>query len=228
MMESAGMVLAMGMISIVALYVLVVIITGLYQEYAERALRDTVRETGITVAEAERALMIQLSEHTKNILDENKRSHSTALYALDPCAGVLRAIAVDSEGRVQTSSHELRAITVPSDAKCPVCHALILDGGALVFCGSCRLAHHEECWNENKKCAAYGCADDGAIHFESPAELSVAAVREEAVSLFELWLNPSILRCEAHAEIHAGWWATCNCRMVVIERMTREFIRKSK
>lgn len=88
----------------------------------------------------------------------NERPLAAAnFYGLDAAASVMRPIQVDGEGKVLTSPGS--PVTVPVDAKCPICHALILDGGALVFCGSCRLAHHEECWNSNNhKCAAYGCA----------------------------------------------------------------------
>jgi len=51
------------------------------------------------------------------------------------------------------------AVEVPVDAKCPVCHALLLDGGALTFCAKCSLPHHTECANGGK-CAAFACGTE--------------------------------------------------------------------
>jgi hypothetical protein len=59
---------------------------------------------------------------------------------------------------------------------CPICQTQVVRGEAIVACPSCSLSYHEECWNENRGCGAYGCAqapetvksnvDPSRVHWE--------------------------------------------------------------
>lgn len=40
---------------------------------------------------------------------------------------------------------------------CSICLSVIISGEEVVLCPYCQLPFHEECWNENKGCSAYGC-----------------------------------------------------------------------
>ena len=46
---------------------------------------------------------------------------------------------------------------------CGVCQSPILPGEATIPCTSCSQVYHAECWYENRGCAAYGCAQVGAL-----------------------------------------------------------------
>ena len=40
---------------------------------------------------------------------------------------------------------------------CAICQSGIVAGERILHCPSCDLPFHEECWNENRGCSAYGC-----------------------------------------------------------------------
>lgn len=117
---------------------------------------------------------------------ELRASRMSMLVGLDPAANVARPVQVDSGGAIVVSGARISAthdpvdrftsspITVPATALCPVCKAQVLDGCAIVFCGACRLVHHEECASGHK-CAAYGCGAElksGDVAFcDAPAFL---------------------------------------------------------
>ncbi|HEX5245309.1 MAG TPA: FHA domain-containing protein [Tepidisphaeraceae bacterium] len=44
---------------------------------------------------------------------------------------------------------------------CAICQSPMTQGEATHVCPSCGLVFHEECWKENRGCAAYGCAQVG-------------------------------------------------------------------
>ena len=44
-----------------------------------------------------------------------------------------------------------------SSGTCPFCQTPILDEAHQVFCKSCGIPHHDECWQENGHCAVFGC-----------------------------------------------------------------------
>ncbi len=46
---------------------------------------------------------------------------------------------------------------------CSVCQTVIEDDDARTTCGDCKLPFHEECWQENLGCSAYGCASVNAL-----------------------------------------------------------------
>ncbi len=54
---------------------------------------------------------------------------------------------------------------------CSICQTRIRDEQVKHVCPSCSLAYHEECWIENRGCAAYGCVQVGVL--DRPAEESV-------------------------------------------------------
>lgn len=52
------------------------------------------------------------------------------------------------------------AISSPRNAGiCPYCRETLQSAskGAVVFCVSCDVRHHLECWTENKQCTTWGC-----------------------------------------------------------------------
>ena len=40
---------------------------------------------------------------------------------------------------------------------CPYCQTPIKPGETVVFCSSCSIPHHQECWNEGRGCTTFGC-----------------------------------------------------------------------
>lgn len=40
---------------------------------------------------------------------------------------------------------------------CPICQVQILRGEPAIGCPACQLGHHDECWQANEGCGAYGC-----------------------------------------------------------------------
>lgn len=47
---------------------------------------------------------------------------------------------------------------------CPFCKTEIKEGDAVKVCPSCGIPHHEGCWEENKGCTTFGCAEQ---HYEA-------------------------------------------------------------
>jgi hypothetical protein len=70
--------------------------------------------------------------------------------------------------------------STPSPAvKCGVCHSPILPTEARTTCPNCKLVFHEECWQENYGCSAYGCTQ---VNVLKPTETETAeAPSAEAV-----------------------------------------------
>src|SRR3954447_19166442 len=42
---------------------------------------------------------------------------------------------------------------------CPICQTQVVRGESVIACPACELSYHEECWEENRGCGAYGCAE---------------------------------------------------------------------
>lgn len=42
--------------------------------------------------------------------------------------------------------------------RCAICQTAIVAGEVVVICPDCALPFHDECWQENRGCAQYGCA----------------------------------------------------------------------
>ncbi len=59
---------------------------------------------------------------------------------------------------------------------CPICQTQVVRGESMIACPACSLSYHEECWNENRGCGAYGCSqapetvkskvDPSVVHWE--------------------------------------------------------------
>src|SRR5205807_1402812 len=41
---------------------------------------------------------------------------------------------------------------------CPYCRFPLKEGTEMVVCGTCKAAHHADCWDDNHGCAVVGCA----------------------------------------------------------------------
>jgi len=63
---------------------------------------------------------------------------------------------------------------------CGVCHAPIIASESMTPCPSCGLKFHEDCWIENRGCAAYGCSQVGILAAsDNSADHQSPAVRTE-------------------------------------------------
>lgn len=71
-----------------------------------------------------------------------------------PMAGSEPTVAVEETGRSAAPAHLELSI-------CSICQSPIQRVEATHGCPSCGLLFHEECWKENRGCAAYGCAQVG-------------------------------------------------------------------
>lgn len=71
-----------------------------------------------------------------------------------PIAGSEPTIAGEETGRSSASADVELSI-------CSICQSPIERAEATHGCPSCGLLFHEECWKENRGCAAYGCAQVG-------------------------------------------------------------------
>lgn len=47
---------------------------------------------------------------------------------------------------------------------CPFCRTEIREEDAVKVCPACGIAHHQNCWNENKGCTTFGCSEQ---HYEA-------------------------------------------------------------
>jgi uncharacterized membrane protein YhaH (DUF805 family) len=47
---------------------------------------------------------------------------------------------------------------------CPVCGCTVELHDRVTVCPACKIAHHEECWRENKGCSTYGCTKVNALN----------------------------------------------------------------
>jgi len=44
-----------------------------------------------------------------------------------------------------------------SGKTCPYCLTLFTPGEEVVYCSTCAMPHHTECWEENTRCTTFGC-----------------------------------------------------------------------
>ncbi|MGD0462509.1 MAG: FHA domain-containing protein [Tepidisphaeraceae bacterium] len=61
---------------------------------------------------------------------------------------------------------------------CGICQSQILSGEATTSCPDCSQSYHTECWRENRGCAAYGCAQVGALDEPIAADSSSPAAAD--------------------------------------------------
>jgi uncharacterized Zn finger protein (UPF0148 family) len=52
---------------------------------------------------------------------------------------------------------------------CPYCRFPLKYHETMVVCPACKVAHHADCWNENRGCTTYGCAYSPEAHPPQPA-----------------------------------------------------------
>ena len=52
-----------------------------------------------------------------------------------------------------------------AEKTCPFCKVKIHKGDEIAICPKCEIAHHKECWEENKGCTTFGC--DGKAESDS-------------------------------------------------------------
>ena len=71
-----------------------------------------------------------------------------------PIAGHQPVVADEPPARESTES-PVALVT------CSICQSLITEDETPHACPSCGLVFHDECWKENRGCAAYGCAQVG-------------------------------------------------------------------
>ncbi|MGD0540192.1 MAG: RING finger protein, partial [Tepidisphaeraceae bacterium] len=64
----------------------------------------------------------------------------------------------------------------PAARVCGICQSQILPGEATTACPECSQSYHTECWRENRGCAAYGCAQVGALDDQIVSDSSSPAV----------------------------------------------------
>jgi ribosomal protein S27AE len=57
----------------------------------------------------------------------------------------------------------LKGGAIALDELCSICQNLIEGHDRKIVCGKCGLPFHEECWQENLGCSAYGCANVDAL-----------------------------------------------------------------
>jgi hypothetical protein len=50
---------------------------------------------------------------------------------------------------------------------CPYCQTNIKENADKVVCSACHTPHHKECWEENKGCTTYGCANNPGTKIKS-------------------------------------------------------------
>jgi hypothetical protein len=64
---------------------------------------------------------------------------------------------------VNSSETSETVAEIPRATFCSICQSSIQAEEQIKVCTSCGLAFHAECWTENRGCAAYGCAEVGAL-----------------------------------------------------------------
>jgi len=60
---------------------------------------------------------------------------------------------------VKTSSDDI----LSEEPGCPYCGTGIRDGDVSIFCPSCGVEYHQECWLDSEGCATYGCSQTGIL-----------------------------------------------------------------
>ena len=61
-------------------------------------------------------------------------------------------------------------------SKCGICHTRFEDDDARTNCPQCGLEFHQDCWQENWGCSAYGCSQVGAL---KPHDVETVKVQSE-------------------------------------------------
>ncbi|HEX8525122.1 MAG TPA: FHA domain-containing protein [Tepidisphaeraceae bacterium] len=85
------------------------------------------------------------------------------------------AVAV-SAAAVAPEKPSLSLRSEPKLVMCAICQSRIDTGEQMTTCSECHLTFHEECWAENKGCAAYGCGNVNVL--ASPESVPVKQVDE--------------------------------------------------
>lgn len=57
---------------------------------------------------------------------------------------------------------------------CGICLSVIEHGEPMNICPACSASYHEECWQENKGCAVYGCSETPPVEQRSSVEIPVS------------------------------------------------------
>jgi len=52
---------------------------------------------------------------------------------------------------------------------CPVCKQEFNELSQVTVCPDCGIPHHTECWEMNRGCSTFGCAQQGSVKIEKPA-----------------------------------------------------------
>jgi hypothetical protein len=87
-----------------------------------------------------------------------------------------RGLYIGRVNRVSAFKQELL-----SCGTCPYCQTLIPDDANQVFCKSCGIPHHDECWQENGHCAVFGCGQMESLKtgLEQKEEQSLIVLGED-------------------------------------------------
>lgn len=70
-------------------------------------------------------------------------------------------------------SLEENIINTPKPRTCPYCQTKIKSGADTITCSECGTPHHKECWDENKGCTTFGCANNPHTKKNNPAVIDV-------------------------------------------------------
>ncbi|MDP9172859.1 MAG: FHA domain-containing protein [Planctomycetota bacterium] len=96
--------------------------------------------------------------------------------------GVSPPVAAPKPVEAESLAKDTPMMSEPAHQTCSICQSAILPGDPIETCGSCSNTYHAECWRENLGCAAYGCANVGALAPAADVETAQAATQEEQFS----------------------------------------------
>lgn len=69
---------------------------------------------------------------------------------------------------------------------CPYCSTDLYESGLVVECLDCETPHHQDCWDENKKCTTYSCGSTMGIetdkYMQRPTDLVGVESKEVVAS----------------------------------------------
>jgi hypothetical protein len=108
-----------------------------------------------------------------------------ALFVATPVAVRPGPEMSSSRTRVHNDRHvpAVAETTKPAPTvRCGVCQSPILPLEARTTCPACGLLFHEECWQENYGCSAYGCSQVDVLKPPEPKPAAGAATGQEAVA----------------------------------------------